>query len=1280
MKTTEHGKVERGGLVTSEKLSALKHIPADPTSNSIPQLRTKDMRFQRLMLVFLAVASVLMLASSILAIPAREVEISPSGHSTPADRDEDCIIMYYYDDTCSDGYAWPMPQDSAEWFAERFTNGPAACTLKTVRVRLYRPFMTGTPDLKVAVWDDDGFGLPGTLLASVTIPYASLPHEDFGWAEADFSIYGLVISGGIEFHIGMSTVGGEGDTLWPLTDTGAGPHAGENRSEVDYGGTWYTLHAAFGVDFVFMIEADMCCAETCYADGDANGDGIALQVADMTHLAQFISGVGPAPDPLYSVDLNGDCVIDSLDVQVYQAYFIYGMSVFGPYGGYPVPTCCNPVADLPVSVEMMHDSAYVWNDGRPLTVNGWYTLNEEKKLVADIYAYVVNTPMPAKSVLFLEGDTLPEECFSGHVNLYGYIDTVMTNHYPYWPEDDTLLVYFHVTGYQFLSEAPPGLFPPPVDPVNIDCEATRDGAAVDPCKFAILLSGGINESQNNPCYRAVLSKYYQQMTTHLGYDPNNVYVLYAGWTNPSAPLPTGIPTQRISEASIVNLYNKLVTIRSAITACASAGNKPSLFFMTFNHGRSDGGINLIGSSVLSLVEIQTRMWEVQQAGCTDLYVVMGQCYGGFQARRLQYTTINPVKPTTMYVAANSNETTVSWSRSNPPGDPYLERIMSELVAGKSFERAVVEATKAYDILLAQAIAGPDLDPPYQQWLEDSYEEKYIVWKSQVLPTLGDAMDLVGFPGGRFIFRFYGGYVCGNSDLYEKPNNKVAHWNYNVPGYNTGIWYQVGNEQREWCVPSSSTGDFKMVSDCWNGPYKVTAFSMIDPTDGWPNKTCISDPSNIEAYAGFGLGWTDASPAEFGDIVAPSHSISEVNLPGFSLSDMPQCLGPSGVSVLDVSFPIPEYNEFWTDMELVLHVADVITPGDLILSSASMGIDTVIHIDTSGTFTVHLGAIPDDSVHNINFNASEVDFTVDAWGLGSNVGNSCCEDQRGNVDDDPVDDCNVADLTYLVAYLFQGGAEPPCMPEANVNGDPNEEVNVADLTYLVAYLFQGGNPPLDCGETQKMGAVGKVGGGISLCTVYEHGRTTISLASDVDIRGVQMDLSGDATGEAVMLANDNLELLYHLGDGVVRLGLLDLEGSTVIEKGTRALVSLPGRYEITDALVSDLNHAAIVPNINPSPKDANLPHEYALHQNYPNPFNPTTEISFSLPSAGDVTLQVYNLLGQQVRSLADGFYEAGNHGVTWDGTNQAGQPVSSGVYFYRLQAGSFEATKKMMMLK
>lgn len=96
--------------------------------------------------------------------------------------------------------------------------------------------------------------------------------------------------------------------------------------------------------------------------------------------------------------------------------------------------------------------------------------------------------------------------------------------------------------------------------------------------------------------------------------------------------------------------------------------------------------------------------------------------------------------------------------------------------------------------------------------------------------------------------------------------------------------------------------------------------------------------------------------------------------------------------------------------------------------------------------------------------------------------------------------------------------------------------------------------------------------------------------------------------------------------------------------------------------------------------ANLPTEFALSQNVPNPFNPSTRISFALPKDTRVNLSVYNVLGQHVSTLVDDMMRAGNQSVTWDGTDNSGHQVSSGVYFYKLRTGDFTDTKKMLLLK
>ncbi len=117
----------------------------------------------------------------------------------------------------------------------------------------------------------------------------------------------------------------------------------------------------------------------------------------------------------------------------------------------------------------------------------------------------------------------------------------------------------------------------------------------------------------------------------------------------------------------------------------------------------------------------------------------------------------------------------------------------------------------------------------------------------------------------------------------------------------------------------------------------------------------------------------------------------------------------------------------------------------------------------------------------------------------------------------------------------------------------------------------------------------------------------------------------------------------------------------------------GRVEATTSA-----YGALAVRYNPDHQQ--MPHVFALYPNYPNPFNPTTTIRFELPEAARVTLTIYNMLGQKVRTLVNGNLEAGFQKVVWNGTNVYNQPVASGLYLYSLESGNKRLTRKMLLVK
>jgi hypothetical protein len=124
------------------------------------------------------------------------------------------------------------------------------------------------------------------------------------------------------------------------------------------------------------------------------------------------------------------------------------------------------------------------------------------------------------------------------------------------------------------------------------------------------------------------------------------------------------------------------------------------------------------------------------------------------------------------------------------------------------------------------------------------------------------------------------------------------------------------------------------------------------------------------------------------------------------------------------------------------------------------------------------------------------------------------------------------------------------------------------------------------------------------------------------------------------------------------------------------VSLPA-YGSAVFVIDNVAHTLVLPLLTGVGKSRSgvIPGEYGLGQNYPNPFNPATTISYQIRSAGGVTLRVYDVLGREVATLVNGYQPPGTYGVTFDGSR-----LSSGVYFYRLQSGSFVNTKKMVLAK
>jgi len=281
------------------------------------------------------------------------------------------------------------------------------------------------------------------------------------------------------------------------------------------------------------------------------------------------------------------------------------------------------------------------------------------------------------------------------------------------------------------------------------------------------------------------------------------------------------------------------------------------------------------------------------------------------------------------------------------------------------------------------------------------------------------------------------------------------------------------------------------------------------------------------------------------------------------------------------------------------------------------------------------------------------------------------------------------------------------------------VDEQPVSGLVVQALDGTSPPGDACQTLVNAAA--LNGNIALVDRGACAYTVKVLAAQNagaigvivvnSLSGPPVPMSGVGDGITIptvmlSLADGNL-LKAQLGNGVVATFQRSLTRRAGLDAGGRPLVYTPNPVQSGSSVshfdVSALPNLLMEPSINgdlvhdgvdltlavfrdlgwlngaPTPAPA-VPGRTLLRQNAPNPFNPSTTIRFSLAEGGDTRLKVFDVRGQHVRDLVAGGLAAGEHAVTWDGRDDAGATMPSGIYFYRLQSGGFTGMQRMLLLK
>lgn len=189
------------------------------------------------------------------------------------------------------------------------------------------------------------------------------------------------------------------------------------------------------------------------------------------------------------------------------------------------------------------------------------------------------------------------------------------------------------------------------------------------------------------------------------------------------------------------------------------------------------------------------------------------------------------------------------------------------------------------------------------------------------------------------------------------------------------------------------------------------------------------------------------------------------------------------------------------------------------------------------------------------------------------------------------------------------------------------------------------------------------------------------SSDVS-RGIVVDNSGNiivtgSSGDGFQ--NDYVTIKYNQAGSQIWMGSYNGTGSgndysSSLASDNSGNIYVTGRSmgSLTDFDYATIKYS-ILTGINPG--SGQIPDRFALYQNYPNPFNPVTKIKFSIANASDVNIKVYDILGNEASTIVNNFYEPGNYNVSFDGSN-----LASGIYYYKIIAGSFSDTKKMILIK
>jgi hypothetical protein len=271
---------------------------------------------------------------------------------------------------------------------------------------------------------------------------------------------------------------------------------------------------------------------------------------------------------------------------------------------------------------------------------------------------------------------------------------------------------------------------------------------------------------------------------------------------------------------------------------------------------------------------------------------------------------------------------------------------------------------------------------------------------------------------------------------------------------------------------------------------------------------------------------------------------------------------------------------------------------------------------------------------------------------------------------------IADAVLFTNYFIYGYGVFDINPAGQVAAtDVNNDgrvLTVGDLVYLIRIIT---------GDALAYGKLSPYASGVDIDMSSSAYQFELRSRSSADIGAAYFVFDIEAPELAVTVSlSDDLEgfsVLSDIVDGQLKVLVFSF-GPNRISAGENSILTIDyaGELELVGYDVVDYYGSDLKVNVN----DAAVPTDFAVSQNFPNPFNPETEILLAMPRASDWTVTIYNIAGRVVRTY-EGYGEAGTVTVRWDGADESGSQVASGVYFYKVAiGGEFHLTKKMLLLK